>query len=104
LNRNASDPISELLHRSLYDHQPSRQSRGGGTSLVAITAADALATATPNADGSPPRCPICLDDLQVTDSNDWCMFPCCKQPVHMQCAKRALGDNVRCPMCRTLVP
>ena len=104
--------LSDLLHRSLYDAQPSHNEGSGGTTLEPIDAATALSAAPPNADGSLPRCPICLEDLQPPTATasaaaapaDWTTFPCCRQPVHLACAQRALHDNARCPMCRTIVP
>ena len=96
--------MAELLHMSLYDHQPHHQG-GGGTTMEPINAAAAIAAAPPNADGSVLRCPICLEDVEPRATTmSWSIFPCCNQPVHLACAKRALNDNSHCPMCRALIP
>jgi hypothetical protein len=97
------DILADMLHRSLYEYQPHHQG-GGGSTLAPIDAATALASAPSSTDGAAPRCPICLEDLEAASQDDWALFPCCKQPVHLACAQRALNDNAHCPMCRALVP
>lgn len=86
--------LSSILNRTLYDAQPTPSNlRNGGSTLIVLDAPPTLAEGE--------NCPICLDN---DPGQTWAQFPCCKKFGHLECTKRWLATNIRCPICRTPVP
>jgi hypothetical protein len=114
------DAFARLLDMSLRHPQPTMQRGSAGTSLLP-TAAPPPSNVRPNAavpnPGAPApapapararteeaaRCPVCLETSDESPGTQWSMFPCCRKPAHVTCAREALRRDNRCPMCRTHV-
>lgn len=83
--------VNQIQDVSLRYSQPSRIRGSEGKTLVSGTKPTDENTA----------CPICLETAKETpENNPWRQFPCCKNFIHLECAKQALSKDMRCPMCR----
>jgi hypothetical protein len=85
--------FQNLLHQTLYTLQPNHHQGGGGQTLSALPA-----TSLPVSD---TKCAICLSTVtESTPEESWSKLPCCNNYLHLECAKRHLQNDRRCPMCR----
>ncbi len=108
------DAFARLLDMSLRHPQPTTQRGSAGTSLLPTAAPPPPpgSNARPNPSAPVParvrteeaaRCPVCLETSDESPGTQWSMFPCCRKPAHLTCAREALRRDNRCPMCRTHV-
>ena len=83
--------LSNILNRSLHFQQPHIKKGSQGASMKEIN----LPTEKMN-----EACPICLETSNENKVLKWSQFPCCKNYIHIECAKKHLQSDERCPMCR----
>lgn len=87
--------VEQIRNLSLHELQPHVHQRNGGKTLVALSV-------KPNKTDV-EHCPICLDN-EDDNVKEWTRYPCCKNYGHLECSKKALENDMRCPMCRRLIP